>query len=153
MAQRDGSRVGKKLTGALKFYLDNAGKDLGWLAKIKASGANTPTLDRTPVIPCRQRWLWDAWGILSGRRIENESGPQPIQISEIKALAEMYDLGAGMAAELLDVILALDVVYTSHIAQARAKAARRGPRGAKPRPGEKQPAKKRERVPIGPQRR
>lgn len=153
MAHRHGRGVGKKLTGALKFYLDNAGKDLNWLTKIKAGGANTPTLDRTPVIPARQRWLWDAWGVLSGRRIENERGPQPIQLSEIKALTELYGLGEGMSAELLDVVLALDVTFTNHIAQARMKASRRSPKGEKPRSGQKAPGKTRERVPIGPQQR
>ena len=88
-------------------------RNLDKLKKLQENaGTDIPALSRIPELHKTNRWYWEAFEFLSEKRIINEKGPQPIQVSEIKAYADMRrtkDLDD--LDDLLDFLTALDRIW------------------------------------------
>lgn len=98
--------------------MKNASKkqNLRWLQQISEEGINVPTLEKIPKLLAEAVWLWDAFEILSEKRIRNEIGPQPISMSDIRAYADYVEIADEVDREdFLHLITALDRVFISEV--------------------------------------
>lgn len=76
-----------------------------------------------PELDPHHQWVWQAFEVLSSRRIESESGPQPIQVSEIAAYVEYVGVADEADKEdLLFLIVKLDSLMCDYIKTERARA-------------------------------
>ena len=91
--------------------------------------------------PRLNQWVtdyWEAFQVLSGSRIVHQGGIGPIPLTEIVAYMDaVYLRNVDERLKLIKMIQSLDSVYTNHVntkskkhvADAKAKATRRRPRG------------------------
>ena len=100
-------------------------KNAEWLAKIRAEKG----LDiKDPVVPDVRLfpdllWVWEGFITLSRCRGNNESGPQPITVSEINAYAEYRNIDGDYERKtFLKYVGELDDKYLAHKYDERAKA-------------------------------
>lgn len=56
-------------------------------------------------------WLWRAFSILSVQRQYSQSGPRPISVAEVYALARIEELDGADTRWLLEVIVILDQLF------------------------------------------
>lgn len=101
----------------LEHQLRNAEKSQHRKAFAQAAkkGAVVPTFDDGPVIQVPHRWLWTAYCLLAEKRCRTEQFPQPIQVGEIKALADIQGIDDfDQLTTLFWVITALDRVAMAH---------------------------------------
>ena len=90
-------------------------KHLDTLIAQKERGLDVPFLDNVPEIEPLNQWIMSAFNALSSQRTTSDAGPQPIQISEIRAYAEFTGLtDEDERDDLLQVVLALDKLTLEH---------------------------------------
>lgn len=90
--------------------------DFAWLSRVqKEQGAPLRVLKKLPSIPSGIAWAWEAYGLLSARRTYTNAGPQPIQISEMVALAEVLGLDDSDRLDMMRYVTALDDLYVDHM--------------------------------------
>jgi len=106
----------------LDYYLKLGAKHkhLDKLRKLQKTGQRVKSLeDEANIIP-GARWVWAAWEELSSRRLWNESGPQPIQISEMLAYTDYHCIPNGTLREdLYYCLVGLDNKYLGHMRDQR----------------------------------
>lgn len=75
-------------------------------------GIEIPSLNNIPEVESLNYLFWSAFHTLSKTRIRNNGFPQPIQVSEILAYAELLDIDdPDDRADLLAMILVLDEMW------------------------------------------
>lgn len=95
-----------------------------WLAQLEAEGIKkAPT--KTPhneeasgpsyALPARLLWVTGAFVSLSRTRVVNETGPQPMNISDIRSYCELVGIfNEEDRRDLLHFLTELDIVYLRH---------------------------------------
>jgi hypothetical protein len=92
---------------------------LAWFQSLQKDGIKVKGLDNMPVLLPTAIYFWEAFQTLSAKRIITERGPQPIQVSEIKAYAEYMDITEDvLKQDLFYLINRLDDTYLSHVHKA-----------------------------------
>lgn len=93
----------------------NYRKNLEGLKRLRDSGVNVPSLDKIPVLDPHGRIFWRAWESLNRKRVINKHGPQPIQVSEILAYANLMAVtDQDDREDLLYHIGILDPIFLNH---------------------------------------
>lgn len=87
------------------------------------------TLDNEPVILPQSKWLWRAFDVLSGSRLYNDAGPQPIQFSEILAYAQFSGCQEWHRDLLVRIIALMDREFLDYHQRKRNKDNRNNKRG------------------------
>lgn len=102
------------------------------LRALHASGVDVPSVANEPIILPPYRWVWDAFCVLSAKRLRIDGTPQPIQLTEIKGFVDFFGIDEEVRRGLFfDVVSTLDSIYMQdyweklRIEQERSKRARR----------------------------
>ena len=106
----------------LKFQLEhgNKVKNIGWLKSLQQSGVTVKGLENMPAILVEAEYFWSAYVTLAVKRISNERGPQPIQMSEILAYAMYMRIDDdAMREDLFYHVSSLDAVFLQWINKKR----------------------------------
>lgn len=78
-------------------------------------------LDNIPVLLPESVFFWEAFQTLGAKRMFNERGPQPIQVSEIKAYTDFMEIeDDDLKQDLFYLINRLDATYLDHVRKAEA---------------------------------
>lgn len=108
-------------------------KHSNWVRTLKkAKGLQIEEPKEEP-FPQNLLWVWDAFCILSRCRLTNQTGPQPIQVSEVDAYCDLTGIEhPNDLDDLLFFVTELDIVWLKRthakIAREREKAARKNTR-------------------------
>lgn len=98
----------------LKFQLEHGNKikNIGWLKTLQQSGVTVKGLENMPAILVEAEYFWSAYVSLTVKRIINERGPQPIQMSEILAYVTYMRIDDdAMREDLFYHVSALDATF------------------------------------------
>lgn len=87
---------------------------------------NVRSLDNEPRLLAEAEWAWKAFQALSARRLIMDSGPQPIQVSEIATYAAFHGItDATDMDDLFYYLSVLDREWLDFVHGERNKAARK----------------------------
>lgn len=90
-------------------------KNIDWLRRLQDEGKPTPILDKEVKLFPDLVWVWKAFDTLSEKRYTNQSGPQPIAMTDILSYAEYYGIRGQIRREnFLRFISLMDRVTLEH---------------------------------------
>jgi hypothetical protein len=96
-----------------------------WLAQLEAEGFkkkaptkpahNEEAVGPSVALPARLLWVTSAFVSLSRARIVNETGPQPMNISDIRSYCELTGIfNEEDRRDLLHFLTEMDIIYLRH---------------------------------------
>lgn len=90
-------------------------KNIDWLRKLQEDGQRVPILESEVKLFPDLNWIWEAYDLLSEKRVHNESGPQPIPMSEILSYADYVGItGSIRRDDFLRLVSVMDRVTLKH---------------------------------------